>query len=68
MSGEVCTVDASVTWKSGHLFMSTLYQAVILFAVRAFSQKSFFEPSMTHHCELSRAREVAGSPGDLTPR
>ena len=66
--GEVCTVDASVTWKSGHYFHNPLASCSRLVAVRAFPQKSFLELSMTQSCELSRARGVAGSPGVLTPR
>ena len=64
LNGEVCTADASVactsTWKSRHYIHEPLASGSHLSAVRAFPQKSFWEPSMTHICELSRARGWRG--------
>ena len=65
--GEVCTVDAPVTWKSGYHFHEPLASCSHLSAVRAFPQTNFWERSMARSCELWRAWG-GGDAGSQTPR
>ena len=71
--GEVCTVDASPaeqffltkTWTT---FLRAPCTFQICSAVGTLRQVFFWEPSTTKSSSLSRAQQVAGSPGVLTPR
>ena len=62
-----CTTEVVARGNLDTICVSPLHLVVVFVRRQALPQKSFLEPSMTHSCELSRAREFSGVGGSFLP-